>query len=174
MTPCPVFVDQLRLFDPLLRVRWGVRTNLWIIERKMPEQHKQLLSERPSPWKSPRGLDLYDGWKEGYVHVLSVHPTMLDTRVFDVLREHDSWHVGGMEKLSQAFDAIQACEEAQADRAIATWNESASREMHDLLQWGLGNRIGMQPASTGVKQADRIEKHDGFTVIIKRADHGAP
>ena len=142
-TPSPEFVRQLFLYDPLLRVRWAVRTDMWIIERKMDERHYQLIRERPNPWKSPKGFDAFDGWKEGYVHVLTVHPTLLDTRVFDVLAEADTWRHGGMEKFNDRLDALEAAEEASVDHNIMNWNQSASREAFDRLQWGLGNRIAV-------------------------------
>lgn len=169
--PPSEFVAKLKQYDPLLRVRWGTRTERWIIERKMPERHKQLVSERPSPFKSPRGLDVAEGWRDGYVHVLSVDPSMLDNRVFDVLNENDSWRIGGMEKLSREIDRIQAQEAARVDRGIETWNQSAARDMHDQLQWGLGNRIGLGPDPSGIGPSDHVEQHEGFTVIDKRGLH---
>ena len=141
--PPSSFVAALHSYDPLLRVRWAVRTNLWFIERKMPERHKQLLSERPNPYKSKRGKDLYDGWKAGYVHVLSVHPSLLDNRVFDTLRQCDIWAHGGVDRVNRALDDAILAERQSEDRVIQNFNESASREAHDQLQWGLGNRIAM-------------------------------
>ena len=143
VTPPREFVSAFRAFDASLRVRWGVRTQQWIIERKMPDRHAQLLRERPCPWKSPRSLDLYDGWREGYLHVLNVHPSLLDHRVFDTLRECDIWAQGTVEKMNKKLDEIQAQERAEADRHIANFNESASREAHDILQWRLGNRVAV-------------------------------
>ena len=138
------FVAKLRRFDPQLRVRWGHRTNLWIIERKMPERHIQLVRERPNPFHSPRGLDIYDGWKDGYVHVLSVHRTLLDDRVFETLRECDIWAQGGIERMNAKLDDIQAQEQAEGDQVVRAFNESASREAHDQLQWSLGNRVAVR------------------------------
>lgn len=168
MTPPLEFISQLRRYDSLLRVRWGQRTKMWIIERKMPERDRTLLSERPSPWKSARGLDLYDGWKDGYVHVLNVHQNMLDNRVFDVLAECDAWRQGGMRKLSEKIDEIQALDEAIEDRAIATWNEAAAREAHDMLQWRQGNRIAMAS-----RAEPAYELHDGFKVHDRRGHSGS-
>ena len=146
MSPNPPreFVSALRQFDPSLRIRWGIRTHLWIIERRMPERHKQLLSERPNPWKSARGLDQYDGWAAGFVHVLSVHPSLLDHRVFATLRECDIWAQGGIERMNAKLDDIQAQEQAEGDQVVRAFNESASREAHDQLQWGLGNRVAVR------------------------------
>ena len=141
MTPPREVVAALQRYDPDLRLRWGVRTALWIIERRMPERHKDLLAERPNPWKSPKGFDLYDGWKEGYVHVLSVHPSLLDARVFDALREADAWRQGGFEGLNRKLNDAEAQWEAEKDRAIQNWNEGAAREAHDRLAWLQGRRV---------------------------------
>jgi hypothetical protein len=135
------FVSALRQFDPELRIRWGVRTLLWYIERKMPERHKQLLAERPNPWKSLRGLDLYDGWKEGYCHVLSVHPTLLDHRVFGVLAAADSYRQGGFEGINRQLDEIEAKWEAETDRKIENWTEDAAKDAADRMPWLQGRRI---------------------------------
>ena len=163
-------VADLKQFDPTLRIRWGGYTQMWFIERQMPSLHIQYLREKPNPYKSPRGLDVYAGWKEGFLHVLTVAPELITNKplIFETLRSCDSWRVGGMEKLSQELDRIHVHEEGQVDRAIETWNQSASREMHDQLQWRLGNRISMRPDPTGITSTDQVEHHEGFTVVDKR------
>ena len=117
----------------------------WIIERKMPPQHIQLLRERPNPWKSLRGLDLYDGWREGYVHVLTVDPSLLDHQVFAMLRECDIWAQGGIDRMNAKLDALAAQEQQEADKQVQAFNEAASREAHDRIQWLDGNRMAMRP-----------------------------
>ena len=135
------FVSALRTFDPELRIRWAVRTSQWYIERKLPERHRQLLSERPNPWKSLRGFDLYDGWKEGWVHVLSVHPSLLDHRVFQVLADADSYRQGGFEGINRQLDEAVAKWEAETDREIQNWNESAAKEAAERMPWLQGRRV---------------------------------
>ena len=165
MTPPQEMVAKLKRYDPQLRLRWGVRTNMWYIERLLPPLHHQLMTERPNPWKSDKGKDLYDGWKEGYVHVLTVHPSLLDDRVFEHLAEADTWRVGGMTRFSDRLDRIQADMEAEEDRGIKTWQESAARETHDILQWNFGNRMSLarpEPAlvdtGMGFKLRDRRQR----------------
>ena len=134
----------------------------------MPDRHKQLLSERPQPWRSPRGLDILDGWREGYVHVLSIHPTLLDNRVFDTLRECDIWAQGGIARVNKALDDAVAQERASVDKDIQNWNESASREAHDMLQWRLGNRMVM---SHPVRQGPIWVRGSGVKITDKRRVH---
>ncbi len=143
MNPPREFVSALRAFDPELRIRWAVRTSVWYVERRLPERHRQLLSERQNPWGSQRGFDLYDGWKDGWVHVLSVHPTLLDHRVFEALAAADSHRQGGFEGINRQLDEIDAQWEKDTDREIQNFNESAAREAHDVLQWRLGNRVAV-------------------------------
>ena len=134
MNPPREFVSALRAFDKELRIRWATRTCVWFIERKLPERHRQLLSERPNPWKSPRGFDLYDGWREGWVHILSVHPDLLDHRVFDVLAAADSYRQGGFAAINRQLDEAVEQWERDTDRAIQNFQESAAREAFDDLQ----------------------------------------
>lgn len=154
------FTDKLRRFDPELRCRWAHRTKLWMIEKRMPLNHPQLVREKPNPWRSARGLDIYDGWQQGYIHILSVHPTMLDDRVFEVLREADTWRAGGIAKFNKQMDEAIATERKAEDRAIQNWNESASREAHDMIQWGLGNRFAMTAPTP-------VARDTGFGFLVR-------
>lgn len=157
------FVSALRAFDPALRIRWAHRMEVWIIERKMEPRHKQLVAERPNPFKSARGWDLYDGWKEGYVHVLSVHPTLLDHRVFATLAEADAWRQGGMAKMAAQLDAADEAVERAEDRERLNVNEALSRDAYDRIAWLEGRRVAVtepgEPAG---------ERRDGYVVRDRR------
>lgn len=163
----PEFVAKLERFDKELRIRWGVRTALWIIERKMPSQHRQLLSERPNPWKSLRGLDLYDGWREGYVHVLSVHPSMLDERVFEALSEADAWRQGGFAAIAQKLDDQDAAEEAAIDRKIKNYTQAAASEAYDRLKWLQGERVAV-----ATPEPPLVDSGLGFKIVDRRRVSG--
>lgn len=148
MTPPTEFVNELHRFDPNLRIRWGRHQSVWIIERQMPPRHKQLLAERPSPEsKSDRGRDVWEGWRDGYVHVLTVAPELLENRplVFQTLADADAWRVGGMERLAQKLDELDALQEAANDREIKNWVEAATSEAYDRLKWLQGERVAMTP-----------------------------
>lgn len=137
------FVSALKAFDPDLRIRWAVRTHLWYVERRLPERSRQLLSERPNPWKSERGLDLYDGWAAGFVHVLSIHPALLDHRVFEILAAADSYRQGGFEAINRQLDAAVEAWEKETDKAIANWNESAAKDAAERMPWLQGRRVSV-------------------------------
>jgi hypothetical protein len=157
--PPKTFTDELTRRDPDLRVRWGVHQAVWIIERKMPPRHKQLLAERPTPWKSPRGLDLADGWREGYVHVLTVQKDLLHwALVAPRLDEFDTWKQGGFDAISRQLDEIEAKAEEAADRRIETWANDASSEAYDSLAWSGKRRVDVP-----------VEIRDGYVVSDRRA-----
>ena len=173
VTPPPEAVTALRRFDPELRLRWGYHQNLWIIERKMPTRHIQYLRECPSPeGKTARSKDIREGWREGYVHVLSVHPDLLCNwpLVEQTLRECDSWRYGGFDRMNRVLDDAVAQENAATDRQVQNFNESASREAHDRLQWLLGNRVAVS-----TPEPPLVDTGMGFKIVDKRrVTHGTP
>lgn len=162
-------VQRLTAYDPRLRVRWAVRTHRWLLERQMPPQSPQWLRERPSPYKSARGLDIWDGWREGYIHVMGIDPEMLHWSLVEpALAEADAQAQGGFEALSKKLDAIAAAEEAAADKHIENWNEAAAHEAFDRLQWLFGNRIAVNQVAAEAPEKDVVEEHEGFTVRLRR------
>ena len=163
MTPPREFVSALGNFDSSLRIRWAVRTGKWFIERRLPERHKQLLSERPNPRKSELGWDLYDGWREGYIHVLTVPNDLLTHEVFDELANADAWRQGGIEQINQKLDALDEQWERTTDRAIDNWSEAAGKEAGDRMAWLTGRRI-----STYIPRPERVEQRDGYVVKDRR------
>jgi hypothetical protein len=166
VTPPAELVRELKAYDPELRVRWGVHQRLWIVERQMPPRHKQLLAERPNPWQSPKGLDLWDGWKEGYVHVLSVHPDLIRNTplVMGEVAKGDMWRAGGQAAVNRRLDDLAAQEEREADRAVAHYTEAAAKETYDDLAWATGRRVAMSTPDPLAAMEDR----GGYRVSDRR------
>jgi len=149
MNPPAGFVSDLRSYDPMLRVRWAVHSARWFIERQLPRRNPQWLKEMPSPWKSQKGLDLWDGWREGYVHVLTVERDLLSWNlVAAALHASDAQVRGGMAGLNASLDAAEAAWEAEKDREIANWQEGAAKEAHDRLAWMQGRRVAVSDTVT--------------------------
>lgn len=168
MRPPEHFESALRAYDPRLRCRWGARTKVWIIERKMAERSPSLMGEKPSPYKSPRGLDLWDGWKDGYVHVMNVHPELLSWSVVEeALTKADIERQGSWERLSKQIDAEQEEEDKAADRITHNWSEAAASDAFDRLQWLLGNRIATPFAEPATPLVTTYEQ-DGYVVHDRR------
>jgi hypothetical protein len=142
MTPPSSFVKDLRAYDPLLRVRWGRHTQMWVIERKMREQNPQYVAERPAEWsRSARRRDLWEGWREGHVNVMFVHRDLLGTPVFEALAECDTYRHGGFERYAAKLDAADEAWERSKDRDIQTYTEAAAYDFHDSLAWREGRKI---------------------------------
>jgi hypothetical protein len=139
-------IRALREYDPTLRCRWGTHTQMWIVEKQLPPRHKQLLSERPNPWKSPRGLDLYAGHIEGYVNVLFVHRDLADNvpLVMQHVADADFLRQGGIDAFTRRIEAMEDAQEQAADREIHNFNEAAAKEMHDRLAWLQGRRVAVE------------------------------
>lgn len=146
-----------------------MRLGLWFIERKVPEQVLVRLQGRPCPWKSPRGLDLYDGFREGYQHILSVHPSLLNwPTVQPTLAESDMHRIGGAKEVNRKLDEADERWEQQTDKVISDYNESAALAMHDDLAWALGNRMAVtEPARPGLREGT-FEQRDGFVIRDRR------
>ena len=165
--PPVAVIRALRQYDPELRVRWGVRTALWFIERKLPPRHRQLLLEKPNPFKSPRGFDVRDGWAEGYVHVLSVHPALIENvaLILQELAKADAWLQGGMKKVADALDEYDQQQEAVADRHIANEIAAATSDAWFRLGW-----LQKRTVSTFVPEP-RVEPAEGFIIRDWRQRH---
>lgn len=162
-TPPREFVSALRQYDADLRIRWGVRQQLWIIERDMRKwpRLKQYQGEQPLG-SSDRAQDLYDGWREGYVHVMNVHPTLLDHRVFRVLAEADAWRQGGMKVLVDQMEAEEAKADAQFERERHNFHEAAAKDLYETVAWDEKRRVSLnEPAEIG-------EAREGYRVVDRR------
>lgn len=112
------FVQRLREYDPLLRVRWSNYKKCWLLERKI--RHG-----RPGYGDSPNP-DVNQRFHDGYIHVFSVPHYALDNRVFLALGEGDMWRQGGAKSLNQQMDSFNE----------ETENRSARKQRDDLKQIG--------------------------------------
>ena len=159
-------VSELERYDPLLRLRWGIHSELWVIERKMPRRHPDFVKSMPSPWKSVKGLDIWDGWKDGYLHVMFAHPSLIQNHqlILQALAGADIWRVGGREELNRKLDEAEIKVEASVDRNIDNYIEAAVSESYDMLQWRLGNRFAM------TEPIEQFEQHEGFVVRVKTSE----
>jgi hypothetical protein len=163
MTPDPSFVRDLKAYDPLLRVRYGIHTEKWILERKMPTRSPQYLAERPASERSARAKDLALGWAQGYVHVLSVDPSLLAWHhVAPALRDADLHFAGSWKALNQRLDDAEAAWYAAKDREQTDWAQQASYEAFDHLGYLEKRRVSM------AQPEERVEQHEGYVVRDRR------
>jgi len=94
------FLDDLRVYDPLLRVVWDRKDEYWRIERKVrrpwaPDPHIVGAYASPQDWECRR---------DGYVIVLRVPVDCLDNQVFMALGMTDIQRRGGYKRVSREMD----------------------------------------------------------------------
>jgi len=175
MNPPSSFVKDLTAYDNLLRCRWARHTETWFIERKLAIRNPAWLAERPlNPFGvGKRKKDLWEGWREGYVHVLSVHPSLLNWKtVAPALASTDRELAGSWEALNQQIDAADAKLEAERERTVRNWSESAAKDGADYLMWLEGHTMATAHEESGVLPSDTVEQHpDGFLIRTRKGAH---
>lgn len=163
------FERELTAYDKALRVRWGTNSELWIIERLLKPQQPSWLAEKPSPWKNKKGLDLWEGWKDGYVCVLMVHPTCLHWNlVIQALRDADLQVQEGAKGLIRKLDAAEEQWERDTDKVIDTWSGDAANEAYHRLKWLQGERMVLDAEEREPVTRDLVTQRDGYTVVERR------
>lgn len=175
MTPDPSFVRDLQAYDPKLRVRFGKHSERWIIERKMEVRNPAWLAERPLNPFGPgkRKKDAWDGWRQGYVVVMMVDPSCLNWQmVAPQLARTDLEQAGSWEAINQQIEAADAKLEAERERTVKNWSESAAKDAADALQWGFGHTVATAHEASGVIPSDTVEQHpDGFVIRTRKGAH---
>lgn len=160
-------VDNLRRFDPALRLRWGRHQELWLIEVKLPPRAPQLHAERPSPiGRTPHALDWWEGWKDGYLYVTQMrHPIEYPWDFIAAHLKHLSLQADhAKDALLDRLDAAEAAEEAAADRAWQVNNEAAAKQLYDDFAWDQGRRVSLNEPGAHPKE----EARDGYIVLDRR------
>jgi hypothetical protein len=166
MTPPADFVRQLHDFDSSLRCRWGKHLGQWLIEVKVRERQPSWLRERPNGLgRSARAKDLWLAWMEGYLHVLTVHPSLLTwDKVAPVLRSIRLEDTGQVAALIRKLDEEDAAWERSTDRLRDNLNEVGASELYDALTWEQGRRVSAfnpEPLAT-------LETREGYKVQDRR------
>lgn len=173
MIPPPELVRALKEYDGELRCRWAHRTAQWMIERKVPERLTQRLQERPAASDEalsrmkPLKADLYDGWRDCYLHVLSVPHSLIQNvpLILDKLASCDSWRVGGFGKLDDALTAQDEAADRAHEKKTHDFSTAAASEAYDRLQWAYGNRIAMTEPAPNLSA---VRHEGGFLVRDRR------
>jgi len=164
MQPPAGFAADLCRFDDQLRCRWGAHSHQWFIEIKCRERMPGYLEERPNPLgSSPRARDLWEGWQQGYLHVLSVPRDLLQwDLVGRYLAQYRVASHQDADRLCARLDELDAQWEASIDRQTDTLAEACGHDLYDQFAWDQKRRI-----STFVPAA-KEEPHDGFIVRDRR------
>jgi hypothetical protein len=161
-------VEGLRQYDSALRLRWGIHQRCWIVEvRARGERQPQWQQERPSPiGTSPRALDWWSGWKDGYLFVTKLaHPIPYPLEFVLAHLKHLSLEAHqAKDRLIERLDAAEREEEMAAKRAFAVGNEAAAKQLYDDWSWEQGRRVSMNQPGLN----PHIEARDGFSVVDRR------
>jgi hypothetical protein len=172
MTPEPSLVTELRSYDPRLRIRWARHSERFFIERKMEHLHPDMAADRitpPADDAPPLRRDLWESWREGYLHILSVDREMAHWRFVEPeLARLDSWRQGGFKAINDAADEAAVAWDKAGDKKIEDWAHAASLDAADHAGWFEKRTVSM------FERRDEVQYVDsglGFKVRDRR-HHG--
>jgi hypothetical protein len=94
-SPPKAIVDELRSYDPMLRVRWSDHKSRWYLERKMTRGKFDFNAADP---------DTKIQVRDGYITVCTLPYSYLDGRVLKMLKMTDLWAQGGAKTVNQKLD----------------------------------------------------------------------
>jgi hypothetical protein len=160
-------IDHLRRFDPMLRLRWATHQAKWLIEIQLPPRSPALRAERPSPLgTSPRALDWWDGWKDGYLYVTALaHPITYPWEFIAAHLTHLTLNAHlAKDALMGRLDEAERLEEVSVDRAWDVVNEAGAKTLYDDMAWESGRRVSMNDAGRPAKE----EAREGYVVMDRR------
>lgn len=177
MTPDPAFVTALTAYDPELRVRWGRHQArfgkpVWLVERRIGENEPQHLAHlkaldlskaRPKKLGQARTLDIAEGARGGYSHVLGIHPDLLAwSQVAPILAKADAWRQGGMAEIARQFDEQDDADEKARERHAQSVVSDRLYGKWDEIRWANKQRVNVP-----------VEVREGYAVTDRRRLVGA-
>ena len=119
------FLNELREFDPELRLRWSRRMELWQLERRVTR------SLHPGTIRNDSYHDDYIRAQDGYVLVASIPHGTFGRHIFEKLRQNDLWSRGGWEKM---IDEIEQFEDAEEQKKWDDFSDRIHYESQDLYE----------------------------------------
>jgi hypothetical protein len=153
MIPDASLVTELHAYDSRLRIRWAKHVEKFFIERKMEVRNPELAADRVTPPADDAPairLDLWDGWREGYLHILTVPREMAHWRfIAPELARMDSWRQGGFKAINESLDQDAVAWDRATDKRIEDWAHAASLDAADHAGWFEGRTVSLyQPDKT--------------------------
>ena len=142
-TPPQGFVERLRAYDHLLRVRWSDYEQRWRIERRITFGR----SMDPDLFKEQH-YEEFCARREGYVPVLYCRKEQLDNRVLFTLWAADIQRQGGAVAVAKR---IEEQEDAYRMKSRARWMDDVYNQAKDYYNWmntltptqrSLGKQVG--------------------------------
>lgn len=153
MIPEASLVTELKAYDSRLRIRWAKHVEKFFIERKMERLHPEMAADRVTPPAAdgpPIRLDLWDAWRDGYLHVLTVPAEMAHWRfVAPELARLDSWRRGSFQEINRELDDDAVAFDKATDKRIDDWAHAASLDAADHAGWFEKRTVSLhQPEAT--------------------------
>ena len=122
------FLKELKTFDPLLRIRWSDKMQVWHLERKL------LAGLHPGTIRRDTEDDAYIRARDGYVHVCSMLPDRPFTRqIFAILRANDL-HTHGWKRFADQADAFDQMREEKSWENFSKKVTDASKDVYELMK----------------------------------------
>lgn len=130
----PWFINEMKIFDPELRVRWSEKANIFMLERK-------IANSKPVDTKKDSFSDEYIRAREGYVLVALIPHDKFSREIFNILRINDLWSNGGWEHMARTIEELEAEEEQKRWQRFSDDIVSHSKEIFEWMQYRDGERI---------------------------------
>lgn len=105
-----------------------------------------------------RTVDLWEGARDGYAHVMDVHPSLLSwSQVGRALAAADMWRHGGAQRYADRLDAQDEAADRAQERHEASVLSDHTYGLWDDIKWRNRERVNVP-----------VEVKDGFTVTDRR------
>jgi hypothetical protein len=128
------FINELKVFDPALRVRWSPICKMFQLERKIA--HGMPINTTKSDF-----TDDFIRARDGYILVAMIEPGKFSRSIFSTLRGCDLWSNGGWEAMADLIEEIEAREEAEKWRAFENDVHAMSQDLYHWLKIRDGRSI---------------------------------
>ena len=171
MTPEASLVADLHAYDPKLRIRWAKKSERWFIERKLDRRPTGLEHVLPpEDAAGPLRHDLWEGWRDGWLHVLTVDPELAHWHfIAPELAKQDAWRQGSFKEINRQLDEAEENHDKASDKRIDNWAEAASKDAYDHMGWFEKRTVSMhQPGP----DPTYVDTGLGFKVRDRRIVHG--
>lgn len=148
-------VEELKRYDPDLRIRWSRQRGAWVIERYM--ENNTVISkpvrwhrDRAGAWKW-RTLsefdDKYIQYHERYVPIIYAH--FLDRRLFWSLYQTDAWKQSYKGKdYSRQSEYADDKKKEKSDSKGRELLEETGKEALGFMRWQSGERMSLNGNNT--------------------------
>lgn len=128
------FIDEMKVFDPALRVRWSAKMNMFQLERKIA--NSKVIDTIKASFD-----DDYIRAREGYILVAIIPPGKFARSIFATLRASDLWSNGGWEHMARYIEEQEAAAEKKIWDDFSQELRDQTKELYAFMKYRDGSRI---------------------------------